>query len=111
MMAELCRPAPADEAALAYEAIAEVPPGGHFFAAAHTMERYQTAFYRPLVADLSNYGLWAEHGSKPADERATAVWKKVLADFSPPPGSDDIRDRISGWIERHTAAGGQSPEG
>jgi trimethylamine--corrinoid protein Co-methyltransferase len=111
MMAELCRPAPADEAALAFSAIAEVQPGGHFFAAAHTMERYQTAFYRPLVADLSNYGLWAEHGSKTADQRATEVWKKILADFTPPAGSDDIRERLTGWIERHAAAGGQAPEG
>jgi trimethylamine--corrinoid protein Co-methyltransferase len=31
------------------DALREVQPGGHFFGAAHTMARYQTAFYEPLV--------------------------------------------------------------
>ena len=33
MLAELCVAPPADEDALGFEAIAEVAPGGHFFAA------------------------------------------------------------------------------
>ncbi|MEO5615845.1 MAG: trimethylamine methyltransferase family protein, partial [Cypionkella sp.] len=72
-IAELARPAPADEAALGFDAIAEVQPGGHFFSGAHTMERYQTAFYRPLVADLSNHDAWTEAGALTADQRATAI--------------------------------------
>lgn len=110
MMAELCRPAAADAAALAYEAIAEVPPGGHFFAAGHTMERYQTAFYAPLVADLSNHGLWVETGALRADQRATAIWQAQLAAFTPPAACDGVADRLAAYVADQIAAGGMPPE-
>lgn len=109
-IAELMLPAPADEAALAFDAIAEVQPGGHFFAAAHTMERYQTAFYRPLVADLSNHGSWTEAGALRADERATAIWKQKLADFTPPPACEGVAERLEEFIRTRSAAGGARPE-
>jgi trimethylamine--corrinoid protein Co-methyltransferase len=109
-LAELCRPAAADTAALAYDAIAEVAPGGHFFAAQHTMERYQTAFYAPLVADLSNHGLWVENGALQADQRATAIWKKVLADYTPPAACAGIADRLAPHVARAVEAGGMPPE-
>lgn len=109
-IAELAHAAPQDEAALAFEAIAEVQPGGHFFAAAHTMERYQSAFYSPLVADLSNFGRWTEGGSLTAEQRATSVWKKVLEDFVPPAHAADAVERLRPFIARRTAAGGTAPE-
>lgn len=109
-LAELCRPAPADTAALAYDAIAEVAPGGHFFATQHTMERYQTAFYSPLVADLSNHGLWTEHGALRADQRATAIWQKTLAEFVPPAACDGVAERLAPYVADRIAAGGMLPE-
>jgi trimethylamine--corrinoid protein Co-methyltransferase len=53
MMAETLRPIEVNEATLGFEAIREVEPGGHFFGAAHTLERYETAFYTPLVSTSS----------------------------------------------------------
>lgn len=105
-IAELARPAPADEAALGFDAIAEVQPGGHFFSVAHTMERYQTAFYRPLVADLSNHGAWTEAGALTADQRATAIWKQRLADFTPPEACDNVADRLDGFVQSRSETGG-----
>lgn len=109
-LAELCRPAPADTAALAYDAIAEVAPGGHFFAAQHTMERYQTAFYSPLVADLSNHGQWVDNGAQTADKRATAIWKRKLAEFVPPSACDGVADRLARHVADKIAVGGMPPE-
>jgi trimethylamine--corrinoid protein Co-methyltransferase len=109
-LAELCRPAEADTDALAFEAIAEVPPGGHFFAAAHTMARYRTAFYAPLVADLSNHGLWTESGALTADQRATAIWQRVLSGFEPPAACAGAADRLAPYIAAGIAAGGMPPE-
>jgi trimethylamine--corrinoid protein Co-methyltransferase len=109
-LAELCRPAAADTAALAYDAIAEVAPGGHFFAAQHTMERYQTAFYQPLVADLSNFGLWTENGALRADQRATAIWQKTLANFTLPADCDGVAERIAPYVAAHIEKGGMPPE-
>ena len=89
-------------------AIAEVQPGGHFFAAAHTMARYRTAFYQPLVADLSNFGNWTESGAKTATERANAIWKRVIDQYQPPAGADVTGDAIlDDFIRRRTQEGAQ----
>ena len=53
MFAELFQPVGAEASDIALEAIAEVGYGGHFFACAHTMERYRTAFYTPLRLGLA----------------------------------------------------------
>ncbi len=109
-IAELCRAAPEDTAALAFDAIADVQPGGHFFGTAHTMERYQDAFYRPLVADLSNHGTWLDAGGQSADQRATAIWRGVLDNFTPPRASAGAKARLEGWIADRVQAGGVPPE-
>ncbi len=56
MFAEVFQPVGAAPADLALEAVAEVGAGGHFFGCAHTMERYRSAFYAPLVSDWRNSG-------------------------------------------------------
>lgn len=104
--AELCAPTAAGEAEAAFEALAEVQPGGHFFAATHTMERYRTAFYEPLVADLSNFGQWTEAGSLRADERATGIWKARLAAHRPAEIPPDRLAALDEFIARRTAEGG-----
>jgi trimethylamine---corrinoid protein Co-methyltransferase len=107
VMAELC--APTDGTDTAWEALADVEPGGHFFATDHTMKRYSTAFYEPLVADLSNYGQWVEAGAKTATERALGIWQARLAAYRPPVGSEEIADRLAPEIERLEKAGGAAP--
>ena len=109
IIAEICRPLASTPGDLAWEALADVAPGGHFFATAHTMERFDRAFYAPLVADLSNHGTWAAAGAKAADERATAIWQRVLAEYVPPPGSDERADRVARFIADRTAEGGAAP--
>jgi len=110
IFAELCAQTPADDPEIAFQALAEIQPGGHFFGAAHTMERYQTAFYEPLVADWSNFGTWTERGEKDASERATAIWQHLLETVEPPQVDGDRVAALEGYIKRHTEAGGASPE-
>ncbi|HEV2441375.1 MAG TPA: trimethylamine methyltransferase family protein [Steroidobacteraceae bacterium] len=109
MLAELCTPPEADEDALGYAAIAEVSPGGHFFAAAHTMARYRTAFHEPMIADWSNFGTWTERGSLTATDRAHAKWKQVLAEFAAPPAAAACAQALDELIARRTAEGGAPP--
>lgn len=105
-MAELFVATPGDAEAIGYSAIEEVQPGGHFFAAAHTMARYRTAFYQPLVADLSNFGNWTESGSKTATERANGIWKRVLDDYRPIDRADEIGAVLDGFISKRMSEGG-----
>ncbi len=59
-----------DEASLAFGAHEEVGHGGHFLGAAHTMERFRTCFYRPLLSSTANYERWLKQGGKDATVRA-----------------------------------------
>jgi len=104
--AEIFKPLDSGDAELAFEAIASVNPGGHFFGCDHTMRRYQTAFYEPLVSDWSNFGQWTENGSKTATQRANLVWKKILDEFEPPPLEQAVEQELQAFIERRSAAGG-----
>jgi trimethylamine--corrinoid protein Co-methyltransferase len=79
MLAETFQPLVVDDAEIGLDAIREVSPGGHFFGGSHTLERYQTAFYAPIVSDWSNFGQWTEAGGKTATERANEQWKRILA--------------------------------
>ena len=48
-----------------------VPTGGHFFGEQHTLERYATAFYQPMLSNWQNYEAWQEAGGLDATARAT----------------------------------------
>lgn len=108
-LAEMFTATSAAEPELALDAIAEVQPGGHFFAAAHTMERYEGAFYAPLVADLNNHGTWTAGGALTSEQRATAIWQRILADSQPLPQAAEIADRLAPFIARRKAEGGAPP--
>ncbi len=110
MVAELCSEAQAGDDEIALDALAEVQPGGHFFGAAHTMARYQTEFYAPILHSWANFGTWTERGAKDTDQRATELWKDILAHESDP-GIDPSRaESLQNYIEARTEAGGAPPE-
>jgi trimethylamine--corrinoid protein Co-methyltransferase len=106
MVSAALDPVIVDEASLAFDAIAEVGPGGHFFGTPHTQERFRTEFYRPLISDWRNYEAWDEAGRPEAAQRANALVKAFLAEYEPPPMDDAIRDELTAFVERRTADGG-----
>jgi len=89
--AEMLKPIAFSDDDLAVEAIKDVAVGGHFFGAAHTLARYESAFYRPLLSDWSNFENWTDAGARNATVRATGIWKKMLAEYLPPPSSPQSR--------------------
>ncbi len=106
MMSEFLKGIAVDDDELAFEAVAEVGPGGHFFGAAHTLERYETAFYAPVVSDWSNYEAWVESGSSTATERANRLWKEVLAQYEPPPLAPERAEELEDFVARRKEEGG-----
>jgi trimethylamine--corrinoid protein Co-methyltransferase len=100
MMSEVLQPVAVDEASLGLDAIAEVGPGGHFFGAAHTLERFETAFYRPIVSDWRNYETWLDDGAHTATERANRIWKQLLGEFEAPPLDAAASEAIAAFAAR-----------
>ena len=109
MFAELFQPVGAEASDMALDAIAEVGHGGHFFACAHTMERYRTAFYTPLISDWRNYGTWENDGAKTATERANTVYHETLARYVAPERDPGIVEEMNAFVEQRTAEGGAPP--
>lgn len=105
-MTEYMKPIDTSPAALAVDAIAGVGPGGHFFGAEHTMARYETAFYAPILADWDNHPSWLLRGGVQARERANAIWKQMLAEHSDPPLDPAIDEALTAYVARRKAEGG-----
>jgi trimethylamine--corrinoid protein Co-methyltransferase len=70
-----------------------VGPGGHFFGAAHTLARYETALYEPMVSDWRNFETWEETGGLTTTQRANGIWKQLLAGYQAPPAAISARGR------------------
>jgi trimethylamine--corrinoid protein Co-methyltransferase len=100
MMSEVLQPIEVDTASLGLDAIREVQPGGHFFGAAHTLERYETAFYQPILSDWRNFETWAEDGARSATERATGIWKDLLRTYQEPPIDPGIKEALEAYVRR-----------
>ena len=100
MMTAFMTPPAVDEDAFGFEAMKEVGPGGHFFGTAHTLERYETAFYQPLLSDWRNFETWEEAGSPDAAKNANRIWKQMLAEYEQPPLDPAILEELDAFIAR-----------
>ncbi|HET9330319.1 MAG TPA: trimethylamine methyltransferase family protein [Steroidobacteraceae bacterium] len=100
--AEILKPVNFSDDDLAVDAIKDIAAGGHFFGSAHTLARYESAFYRPLLSDWSNFENWTDAGARNATARATVIWKKLLAEYSPPPLDAAVREAIADYVARRT---------
>ena len=85
---------------LGFDAIRSVPAGGHFFGADHTMARYDTAFYQPMLSNWQNFGNWQEAGSRDALERATGIWQKALEEYEEPALDPAIREELDAYVAK-----------
>lgn len=100
MQAAFLDPIDLSEDALGLDAMAEAGPGGHFFGTAHTLDRYETAFYSPMLSDWRNFETWQEDGAKTATERANAIWKQLLRDYEKPPIDPATEEELEAYVAR-----------
>ena len=103
-MMEFLRPIVVDEAELAVEALGAVPTGGHFFGEPHTLERYATAFYQPMLSNWQNYEAWQEAGGLDTTARATRLWKKALEEYVQPAMDPAVREALEAYMARRKEA-------
>ena len=89
-----------DEETLALPFIAEVGPGGHHLGTAHTLARYRSEFYMPIVSDRQNYDKWREDGGRDAARRAHDVAGQLLAAYEPPPLDAAVAEALADFVAR-----------
>jgi len=112
-MREFLKPIAVDEAEMGVDAIAEVGPGGHFFGVGHTLERFSTAFYEPMLSDWRNYQSWENAGAKTGTERANIIWKELLRSYEAPPMDEGRREALDAYVTKRKeeiAAGKMMPD-
>lgn len=97
---QFLEPLTLNEAELGFEASKEVMPGGHFFGAQHTMERYENAFYQPVLSDWDNYESWEEKGAIDALERATGIWQQALGEYEQPALDQGVAEELDAYVRK-----------
>jgi trimethylamine--corrinoid protein Co-methyltransferase len=98
--AALAEPRRIDDGELALDAIRSVPAGGHYFGAAHTVARYERAFWRPILSDWSNWESWRDAGARDATTRAGDVFRKALASFADPPLDPGVAEAVLAYVAK-----------
>jgi trimethylamine--corrinoid protein Co-methyltransferase len=100
MMAEYLRPIEVTDDELALDAIAEVSPGGHHFGTSHTLERYESAFYTPILSNRQNFEAWQESGSIDTSARANTIWKQLLREYEQPSLDPAIDEALVEYVSK-----------
>ncbi|MGQ3277469.1 MAG: trimethylamine methyltransferase family protein [Shinella sp.] len=100
MMRSFLDPIVVDDASMAVDTIGEVGPGGHFFGTNHTLERFENAFYEPMLSDWRNFENWQEGGSRTGTERANGIWKELLRTYEQPPLDPAIDEELEAFVAR-----------
>jgi len=91
---------------IAIDAIKEVGPNGHFFGIQHTQDRYEKAFYQPMVSDWRNFEAWDAAGAVWTAERAHNTFKDIINTFEEPPMDIAVRDALADFVARRKSEGG-----
>ncbi len=101
---EFCQGLDLSENAQAMEAIAEVGPGSHFLSSTHTLNNFETAFYRSNTADANSFEQWQSEGSLETAQRANRIWKEMLEQYEAPPLDPAIREALQDYVDRRKAS-------
>lgn len=106
MVAEFLTPLDVSPDALALDAVRDVGPGGHYFGTAHTLARYETAFYSPILSDWRNFETWTEAGRPTTYDHANRIYKEALAAYQQPALDPAIEEELDSFVARRKAEGG-----
>jgi trimethylamine--corrinoid protein Co-methyltransferase len=98
--AEILQPKTFTSADLALDAIRDIAPGGHFFGSEHTIARYETAFYRPILSYSNNFENWQEAGGRTATDRATDVWKAAREAYVAPSLDAAVSEALEAYVAK-----------
>ena len=92
----------------ALDAVREVGPGGHFLGTAHTLAKFQTAFYAPKLLDNTSFEQWTVDGALDANQRALRRAQEMLRSYEPPPMDEAMDEALRAYIAKREE---ELPEG
>ena len=84
----------------ALAAIRDVGPGGHYLGHAHTLAKFQHAFFIPKLFDNNSFEQWKDDGSKDITQRALTQARRLLADYEKPPLDPGVDEALKEYIAR-----------
>lgn len=89
--------------ALAFDAFAEVPPGGHYLGTQHTLRHFRDAFYRAELFDYNSAEQWELNGAHDSYTRGRDKVQQLLASYEAPPLDPAIEEALSEFMTRRKA--------
>lgn len=93
-------PLQVDEESLAFGAHEEVGHGGHFLGCMHTLERFRTCFYRPMLSSVDNFERWTSRGAKNAAARAGDIWRQRIEAYQQPELDPTVAATLRAYVDR-----------
>lgn len=88
---------PVDEEHLAFDAIKNVGPGGHYLMSPHTIKHLRTEYFEGNgISHTGNRSTWEKDGARDTWQRANQMAKNVVYDETPPRLAPEIEKEIRG---------------
>lgn len=100
---EFCKGIDLSANAQAMDAIAEVGPGSHFLASAHTLSNFESAYYNSTSGDANSFEQWQSEGSQGTAQRANKIWKGLLDEYQQPAIDAARLEALQEYVERRKA--------
>lgn len=84
----------------ALAAVRDIGPGGHYLGHAHTLAKFQDAFFMPKLFDNNSYEQWVADGSKDLTTRALAEARSMLDAYEEPKLDESVDEALRDYIDR-----------
>jgi trimethylamine---corrinoid protein Co-methyltransferase len=91
---------PLDDLREAMAAVREVGPGGHYLGTSHTLEHFESAFFRPTIMDFNSFEQWSAEGARDHDARGRDKARAMLAAYEEPRLDAAVDEALRDFIAR-----------
>jgi len=100
MLSRVLEPLEINRETLAVDDIKNIGPGGHFLGSELTMQRYETAFYEPILTNWETYEDWQKAGPIDLVTRAHSIGRQMLDEYEEPLLEPSRREELDAFVAR-----------
>jgi trimethylamine---corrinoid protein Co-methyltransferase len=88
------------EEELAYDALAELGPGGMFLASGHTMAHFKEWLYMSPLFLTPDFATWEGAGAATTAQTANSLWKKLLESYEDPGIDPAVDEELRAYMDK-----------